>query len=286
METLGLQLWEKPSGLSHSPSPGADSECESLVKSIQWSRPRSSGPENSGFPFPVQAVWRSCSAAGSNASCLPGPGTAGGGTAPQLAGAKTSGHCRTAANPNSIVTPRLPALEQRCPGMLPRDCHSEGSLHERSPQCSEERGIFVRLIATRADYFMICLFLAQKKYKNLQFTRCFKMLALDSVRWKSNFEKQRSFLTATLAFQPAPVNMMNNNTLTLDLQLKSRTEEHKVHLLTQSQNYWQQQNHDVCNHFTYSLKLIKQWLHLKRLINIMNIIIVGRKRLGLVPVLK
>lgn len=296
METLALQLWENPPGLSHSPKPGTDSERLSLVKSIQWSKPRCGDPENSGSPSVMGAARpKGCAAgspAGGQAACQ-GLAPPGDGTALQLAGAKTSGHRWTVANPNSISNSQAGFLASQapCPGAAMYWDASQG-LSRRGqfawalPQGSEKRGIFVRLIANQADCFAVCLFLAQKKYKNLQFTRSFKMLALDSSGWKSNFEKQSSFATGTRAFQPAPVNTMNNRPLTFNLQLKSKTEEHKVHLLTRSQNYWQLQKHDVCNHFTYSLKRIKQWLHLKRFVNIMNIIIVGHKRLGLVPVLK
>lgn len=297
MDTLGLQLWENPSGLSQSPGPRPDSECIFLVKSLQWSRPRCSDPENSGFLFVMPAAWHSCSAVGSLAVGLP----ACQGLAPPevaLASAKTSGHHRSVANPNSVAIPRpafwlprLPALVLRWTGVPPRDCHSQGSLRRALPQGSEERGVFCQTHcwksrgSTQADCFLICLFLAQNKGKNLQFTRSFKMLALDSVGWKSNFKKQSSFSTGKLAFQPAPVNTMSNNTLTLNLQLKSGTQGPSAYvtpkLLTTII-----QKHDVCNHFTYSLKPIKQWLHLKRFVNIMNIIIVGHKRLGLVPVLK
>lgn len=265
---------------------------------IQWSWKFRLPISNARLPG-VSALQR---APGCRAGCLPGLGTTGDGTDTQLASAKTSGHHRTVANPNSIVIPRLAfwlprlaALGLRCTRDATQGLSLPGQFARALPQGSEERGIFVRLIAksnsgsTQADSsrLMTCLFLAQKKYKNLRFTRSFKMLASDSIGWKSNFEKQSSFSTGTLAFQPAPVNAMNNNTLTLNLRLKSRTEEHKVRLLTWFQSYWRLQKHDVCNRFTYSLKPIKQWLHLKRFVTIMNIIIVvGHKRLGLVPVLK
>lgn len=156
METLGLWLWENPSGLSQSPGPGTDSECIFLVKSIQWSRPRCSDPENSGFLFVMQAAWHSCSAAGSPAVGL----AACQGLAPPevaLASAKTSGHHRSVANPNSIAIPRpafwlprLPALVLRWTGMPPRDCHSQGSLHECSPRARRKGEFFVRLIAEKS----------------------------------------------------------------------------------------------------------------------------------------
>lgn len=62
----------------------------------------------------------------------------------------------------------------------------------------EKRRVCVRFVvnsygsSTQGDCFMICYFLAQKKCANLQFTRNFKMLALVSAGWKSDFEKHDS----------------------------------------------------------------------------------------------
>lgn len=122
------------------------------------------------------------------------------------------------------------------------------------PQGSEERGIFVRLIAKQVDYFITCLFLAHKKYKNLQFTESFKTLALDSMGEKSDFEKQSSFSTGTLTpvntmnnGTLTPVNTMNNETLTRNLQMKSRTQDSSASMipksLTTAKTWWLQPLH-------------------------------------------
>lgn len=105
--------------------------------------------------------------------CLPGLGTAWDGTALQLVGAKTSGLHRTVANPNSIVIlrlpfwlPRLPALERRCTGMPPRDCHSKGSLHECSPRAPRKEEFLSGLLLTSRLLHDLSLSGSTKKYKN------------------------------------------------------------------------------------------------------------------------
>lgn len=74
----------------------------------------------------------------------------------QLVSAKTSGLHRTVANPNSIVIlrlpfwlPRLPALEWRSTGMPPRDCHSKGGLHERSPRAQRKEDFLSGSLLTK-----------------------------------------------------------------------------------------------------------------------------------------
>lgn len=96
------------------------------------------------------------------------------------------------------------------------------------PQGLEKRRVCVRFAVnscgsgTQGGCFMICRFLAQKKCTNLQFTGNFKMLALVSAGWKSDFEKHDSLSSGKGSLQPTPVNAMNN-TLTLT---DSRNLEH------------------------------------------------------------